>query len=81
MDFQAPKLEPVDGPALLRTKGVRQGNRVMDDKLGRLSGVPISARLFDRSGKPRWGLVLLVSFTGNIVLATVAWLLVGLLIG
>jgi hypothetical protein len=62
------------------TKGASSGISYMDKDVGTARGDQISARLFDRSGQPRWGLLLLVSFGGNIVVATVAWLLVGLFI-
>lgn len=67
------------GRSYQATKGASSGIRDMDENVGTARGDQISARLFDRSGQPRWGLLLL-AFAGNIVVATVAWLLVGLFI-
>jgi hypothetical protein len=68
--------EPLHRPALLRPVGrtVRElGN--MDENACPARGDPIGA---GRSGEPGWGLLLLLWFAGNVVVATLAWFLVSL---
>jgi len=45
-----------------------------DNRRPLLSGAP------RRSGEPGWGLLLLMWFAGNVVVATLAWFLVSLLL-
>ena len=50
----------------------------MNENAGPARGDQIGARLF--GGRSSWGLLLLVSFAGNVVVAMLAWFLVSLLL-
>ena len=70
-----PARQPIDsGTNRLASAKARSENQVMDE--GQI-GVRSAAR---RSGERGWGLLLLVWFAGNVVVATLAWFLVGLLL-
>jgi hypothetical protein len=65
---------PYQGP-----RAHRQGIRDMDENSGPARRDQIGARsAAHRSGEPGWGLLVLVWFAGNVVVATLAWFLVGL---
>jgi hypothetical protein len=60
-----------------RTGAPRQGIRDMDENAGPARRDQIGARAADRS-ELGWGLLLLVWFAGNVVVATLAWFLLSL---
>jgi hypothetical protein len=73
-----PRWDPSPGPTKVRAH--RQGIKDMDENAGPACGDQSCARGGARSGERGWGLLLLVWFAGNVVVATLAWFLVSLLL-